>query len=190
MERSLEDFLRMTSQYGIPAPAAVTPPMGAVPALAQGPAAPPPLMVPPPALTPPEAPTLDPATGMPAPRPAPAQPATGFSPAPFDPPRQMARPRNADLFGDYLATLGLRQPATDPASVLPETGPPPGIFPNDQLPGFPQEAPPSRQLPAALPTIRATPDYAQPDARPGLGRYPQSARIARLLDMARMRRGM
>lgn len=196
MDPSLEDFLRMTSQLGIPAPAQATPPT-----LAASPTAPPPPAwgMPPASTLPPApplagltAPRVPPTDGTPPPFGGPAHPPAtgGFAPAAFTPPDRIAADEGG-LFGDYLSTLAQGRPEAAAPPVLPQGGPPPGIFPGDQLPGFPQQAPPSRQLPAAPGSVGQMPAYAQPaPVPPGLARrYPGATRMAQLLGAARARRG-
>lgn len=185
MERPLENFLRMNAAWGLPMPEAPlslppspfqpSPPYGigynALFPPGFGPLAPPA----PPAIAEPPAPA-------PAPAPVPAAAAApapiGYTPAAFEPPRMIARDR-ADVYGDYLATLGLRMPpAAEPSPLPPAPPPPPVRQPIQTTPTMP---PPQAYARAEPPQPRVHPLLAR--------RYPDATRMRALVDRARQRRG-
>lgn len=174
MERPLEDFLAMQSQWGVPMPA--TPPgfgasslfAPAMSGLGLAPGITP--MLPPPML--PEMPAVE--------EEAPVE-ETGFAAAPFAPPRMMERPANQDVFGDWLSRLGIARPTTPPGASPPGMPQPQQTTDPRLLRAQPTTMPRGPVAPVAKPTYRPSPALAH--------RYPGASRLAPLLDRARERRG-
>ena len=168
MERPLESWLQAQSQWGLPPPpsggfgasslfAPTTPGLGLSAGI-------PPMM-----------------PAMPAEEEAPVE-ETGFTAAPFQPPRMMERPRNEDIFGEWLARLGIARPQAAPIGGVGQmmAQPQPQAAPR-MLQAQPNEMPRGPVAPVAKPTYRVSPMLAR--------RYPGATRMAQLVDGARKKRG-
>ena len=94
-----------------------------------------------------------------------------FSPAPFTPPGQLARPGTQDVFGKFMETLGMRAPAR---SRLPRRS-------RSMLRAQPMSMQGMMGAPRKAPLPKVHPELAR--------RFPGSARMAELLDGARRRKG-
>jgi hypothetical protein len=205
MASSLEEFLRMNTSWGLPSPAfrAGFPKPAFTDPAPVAPMAPPMPMMPlygaPPA---PVEEEVDPALAPMGPMPpqAPQAPQSGYAPAPFTlPGNQFDRPKNADVFGQYTQTLGLRNPAEqqlNPAQALmqpPQQAPQPPRY----LQAQPQQQGPPAQQPGAGPGQGMQQGMAgarrQPQQwkeSPALARrYPGATRMRDLVDRAREKRG-